>query len=62
MKWKEELKASNKKIMIKVITDHRLVEGQGLLHFQTPFDQIPEYKFVTPSEAKCDIMVLPGVT
>ena len=29
---------------------------------QTPFDQIPDYKFFTPSDAKCDFMVLPGVT
>jgi len=48
--------------MIKVMTEPRLVEGQGVLKMQTPFDLIPDYKLFTPSDAKGDIMVLPDVS
>jgi len=48
--------------IIKIITDPCLVQGQSLIINQTPFDQIPDHKFFAPSDAKSDIMVLPGVT
>jgi len=48
--------------MIKVITDPKLVDYNGNLPIQTPFELIPDHKFVSPSEAKGDIMVLPGMS